>query len=72
MEVNNSLRASQSAESQSTESEYAESNQSQPRHRYLSRDEWIQVYTLRDVGWQLDDIVKMLNISWAQAQCCLP
>ncbi|KAF2274772.1 uncharacterized protein EI97DRAFT_380591, partial [Westerdykella ornata] len=26
------------------------------------------VHTLRDVGWQLDDITKMLNISWAQAQ----
>ncbi|KAF2272233.1 uncharacterized protein EI97DRAFT_496760 [Westerdykella ornata] len=68
MEVNNSLRTSQSIESQSTESEYAESNQSQPRHRYLSCDERIWVHTLRDIGWQLDDIVKMLNISWAQAQ----
>ncbi|PSN71025.1 hypothetical protein BS50DRAFT_631060 [Corynespora cassiicola Philippines] len=42
--------------------------QEHPHRRHLTRDQRLQVQTLRHIGHQLNDIARFLDILWRQAQ----
>ena len=63
--VNMSLNSSFSSELSALQIS-SRSHESHSRH--LSRDQRLQVHTLRDVGYKLQDIARLLGITYGQAQ----